>query len=47
MDEFLKIVHDQSRDNARTPMQWSNQKNGGFSDHTRGLALTKITKKFM
>ena len=41
MDEFLKIVHDQSRDNARTPMQWSNQKNGGFSDHTPWLSVNK------
>lgn len=41
MDEFLKIVHDQSRDNARTPMQWSNQKNGGFSDHTPWLGVNK------
>lgn len=31
MDEFLKSVHLQSRDNARTPMQWSDEKNGGFS----------------
>ncbi|MEM9141508.1 MAG: alpha,alpha-phosphotrehalase [Bacteroidota bacterium] len=32
MDEFLKVVHAQSRDNARTPMQWNAQKNGGFTD---------------
>ncbi len=31
MDEFLKKVHRQSRDNARTPMQWNSTKNGGFS----------------
>ncbi len=31
MDEFMKIVHDQSRDNARTPMQWNDSSNGGFS----------------
>ena len=31
MDEFLKLVHRQSRDNARTPMQWNNKINAGFS----------------
>lgn len=31
MGEFLKIVHQQSRDNARTPMQWSAAMYGGFS----------------
>ena len=32
MDEFLKVVHDQSRDNARTPIQWNTSKNAGFTD---------------
>ncbi len=31
MEAFLKIVHDQSRDNARTPMQWDQSVYGGFS----------------
>ncbi|MDN5216723.1 alpha-glucosidase [Fulvivirgaceae bacterium BMA12] len=31
LDQFLKIVHDQSRDNARTPMQWDRTKHSGFS----------------
>ena len=31
MEAFLDIVHMQSRDNARTPMQWDASKNGGFS----------------
>ena len=30
MDQFLKAVHWQSRDNACTPLQWSEQ-NAGFS----------------
>ncbi len=32
LDEFLKSIHWQSRDNARTPMQWDDTSNGGFSD---------------
>lgn len=31
MDDFLKIVHLNSRDNARTPMQWDATTYGGFS----------------
>ena len=32
MDEFLKLVHRQSRDNARTPMQWNDSANAGFTE---------------
>lgn len=31
MNKFLKAVHWQSRDNARTPMQWDQTPNAGFS----------------
>lgn len=31
MEEFLKKVQDNGRDNARTPVQWDNTANGGFS----------------
>jgi len=31
MDAFLRIVHSQSRDNARTPIQWNAKKNAGFT----------------
>lgn len=30
-EEAMKIVHRYSRDNARTPMQWTTEKNAGFS----------------
>ena len=32
MKHFLTLVHSQSRDNARTPMQWSGDEHGGFSN---------------
>ncbi|MBU5479153.1 alpha,alpha-phosphotrehalase [Eubacterium sp. MSJ-13] len=31
-DEALKILEAKSRDNSRTPMQWSAEKNAGFSE---------------
>ena len=31
MKKFFKAIQKQSRDNARTPMQWDNKKNAGFS----------------
>lgn len=30
-EEVMRIVNRVSRDNSRTPMQWSDEKNGGFS----------------
>jgi len=32
MSEFLRSVHLQSRDNARSPMQWNLNKNSGFTN---------------
>ncbi|MFT8384436.1 MAG: alpha-glucosidase [Lentilactobacillus hilgardii] len=32
-EEILVKLRAKSRDNARTPMQWNDQPNGGFSDH--------------
>ncbi|ADR20150.1 alpha-glucosidase [Marivirga tractuosa] len=31
-ESFMRLVHQQSRDNARTPFQWNNANNGGFSE---------------
>ena len=31
-DEIMRSIHAKSRDNARTPMQWSDGKNAGFTD---------------
>lgn len=31
-EEALEGMYRRSRDNSRTPMQWNNQKNAGFSD---------------
>ncbi|WP_400076666.1 alpha-glucosidase [Winogradskyella sp. R77965] len=43
MTEFLKLVHKQSRDNARTPIQWNSTKNAGFSI---GNPWLKVNKKY-
>ena len=32
-DEIMSYIHNKSRDNARTPMQWNKEKNAGFSEH--------------
>lgn len=33
-----------SRDNARTPMQWNDSPNGGFSEHTPWLGVNPSYK---
>ena len=39
MAEFMPLVHAQSRDNARTPMQWNSKKNAGFSEAAPWLKI--------
>jgi len=38
-EEMMALISRRSRDNARTPMQWSTEKNAGFSDGTPWLAV--------
>ncbi|WEV44935.1 alpha,alpha-phosphotrehalase [Streptococcaceae bacterium ESL0687] len=37
-EEAFEIIQIKSRDNSRTPMQWNQSKNGGFSEGTPWLA---------
>ena len=39
MEAFMELVHLQSRDNARTPIQWSDSVNAGFSTTTPWLGI--------
>ncbi|WP_381414813.1 alpha,alpha-phosphotrehalase [Spiroplasma endosymbiont of Anurida maritima] len=39
--EILKILNQRSRDNARTPMQWSNKKYAGFSTTEPWIKVNK------
>ncbi|MGB3466574.1 MAG: alpha-amylase family glycosyl hydrolase, partial [Cyclobacteriaceae bacterium] len=41
--DFLKAVHYQGRDNVRTPMQWSDEENAGF---TNGEPWIKVNPNF-
>ena len=43
MNAFLKLVHMQSRDNARTPMQWNEQDQAGF---TEGQPWLKVNPNY-
>jgi len=43
MIAFMDKVHLQSRDNARTPMQWNTNKNAGF---TNGIPWLKLNKNY-
>ncbi|MBQ7704311.1 MAG: alpha-glucosidase [Selenomonadaceae bacterium] len=44
VSKALKFVHRFSRDNARTPMQWSDKKNAGFSTGTPWLPVNENYK---
>ena len=38
-EEILRSIHAKSRDNARTPMQWSGEENAGFTTGTPWLRV--------
>lgn len=38
-EEIMRSIHAKSRDNARTPMQWSSEKNAGFTTGTPWLKV--------
>lgn len=44
-EEAIKIVMERSRDNGRTPMQWSDEINGGFSKGTPWIESIKNYKE--
>ncbi len=44
-DEIMKCIWTTSRDNSRTPMQWSNEQNAGFTTGTPWLGVNKNYKK--
>ena len=44
-EEAMKIVMERSRDNGRTPMQWSDKINGGFSKGTPWIESIKNYKE--
>ncbi|MFW6377497.1 MAG: alpha-glucosidase [bacterium] len=45
IDDFFDDIKHISRDNARTPMQWSDNKNAGFSDTEPWLKINPNYKK--
>lgn len=40
-DKILEILRSKSRDNSRTPMQWSDEENGGFTTGTPWISFGK------
>lgn len=44
-DEIMRSIYAKSRDNARTPMQWNDSKNAGFTDGTPWLKVNPNYKE--
>ncbi|MBO5033404.1 MAG: alpha-glucosidase [Lachnospiraceae bacterium] len=44
-DEIMRSIHAKSRDNARTPMQWNDRENAGFTDGTPWLEVNPNYKE--
>ncbi len=45
MDKIMQGIYAKGRDNARTPMQWSSQEYGGFSDHSPWIKVNPNYQK--
>lgn len=43
-DEVLQVLRERSRDNSRTPMQWNNEVNSGFSQAKPWISTGKMSK---
>lgn len=43
MDEFMKVLNYSSRENGRTPMQWNDTENAGF---TTGIPWKKVNENY-
>lgn len=44
-EEALKIIQERSRDNGRTPVQWTKEENGGFTTGTPWIDMVDNYKK--
>jgi len=44
-EEALRVIKATTRDNSRTPMQWNNEENGGFTKGTPWMKVNKNYKK--
>ena len=44
-DDIMASIYARSRDNARTPMQWSSDKNGGFTQGEPWFAVNPNCKE--
>lgn len=44
-EEVMKSIHARSRDNGRTPMQWTNGANGGFTEGTPWIPVNENYKE--
>ncbi len=44
-EEVMRSIHAKSRDNARTPMQWNDEKNAGFTEGTPWIKLNPNYKE--
>ena len=46
-EKIMEYLARNSRDNARTPMQWDDTENAGFSEETPWIAVNPSYKRLM